>query len=291
MAYCGKCGAKLKDDVNFCGSCGNKIKEKSTGVVKKTKKIVKKTTSERKGMPFIFWIFMIICIYLVADYVAVQYLELETSVDSLVNSAKNAKVSKGLTSAGAETTIRLKNPTPIPVFLTAFSYDVSYGNQPVVEGRTGVVFIMPFSNSDVNANVDVSYINAGSAMLDGLIDLFKGEQTFELRNVLVLLSTVVIFQLFFLSVGMFISVSLRKIGSVLSFSMGLGLGLYILNSLRSLFSSDIFGYISPYTHFNPAYILVEGNYHKVFTIISLLIIIVSLSMSYFLYLRRNIPSL
>lgn len=176
MAYCGKCGAKLKDDVNFCGSCGNKIKEKSTGVVKKTKKIVKKTTSERKGMPFIFWIFMIICIYLVADYVAVQYLELETSVDSLVNSAKNAKVSKGLTSAGAETTIRLKNPTPIPVFLTAFSYDVSYGNQPVVEGRTGVVFIMPFSNSDVNANVDVSYINAGSAMLDGLIDLFKGEQ-------------------------------------------------------------------------------------------------------------------
>ncbi len=121
--------------------------------------------------------------------------------------------------------------------------------------------------------------------------LFKGEQTFELRNVLVLLSTVVIFQLFFLSVGMFISVSLRKIGSVLSFSMGLGLGLYILNSLRSLFSSDIFGYISPYTHFNPAYILIEGNYHKVFTIISLLIIIVSLSMSYFLYLRRNIPSL
>ena len=120
---------------------------------------------------------------------------------------------------------------------------------------------------------------------------FKGDQSFALRNVIVLLSTVVFFQLFFLSVGMVVSVSLRKISSVLSYSMALGFGLYILNSLKSLFSSDIFGYISPYSHFNPSYILLEGYYHPVFTIISLSIIVISLLMSYFLYLRRNIHSL
>ena len=120
---------------------------------------------------------------------------------------------------------------------------------------------------------------------------FKMGQTFDLNAVLVLLSTVVLFQLSFLSVGMVISVSLKKINSVLSFSMALGFGLYILNSLKVLFTSDIFGYISPYSHFNPTYILVEGHYHLVFTIINVSIIIVSLVMSYFLYLRRNIHSL
>ena len=123
------------------------------------------------------------------------------------------------------------------------------------------------------------------------IYLFKGEQTVELSNVLVLLSTVTLFQLYFLSVGMLVSVSVKKISSVLSYSMALGFGLYILNSLKALFSSDIFGFISPYSHFNPSYILAEGHYHPVFTIVSVTIIVVSLLMSYFLYLRRNIHSL
>ena len=123
------------------------------------------------------------------------------------------------------------------------------------------------------------------------IYMFKGEQTFELSNVLVLLSTVVLFQLFFLSIGMVISVSLRKISSVLSYSMALGFGLYIMNSVATLLSSDFLGLLSPYNYFNPTYILVEGSYHLLYLIICILIISVSLSMSYFLYLRRNIHSL
>ena len=121
--------------------------------------------------------------------------------------------------------------------------------------------------------------------------LFKGDTTFPLDYVLILLSTVTLFQLFFLSVGMMISVSIKKVSSVLSFSMAFAFGMYILNSLNTLFSSDFLGIFSPYTHFNPAYILVEGKYHIGFTIISITIITISLIMSYFLYLRRNIHSL
>ncbi|MCK5388031.1 MAG: ABC transporter permease subunit [Candidatus Izimaplasma sp.] len=123
------------------------------------------------------------------------------------------------------------------------------------------------------------------------IYLFSDAKPFDLNHVLVLLSTVTLFQLFFLSIGMAISVSVKKIRSVLSYSMAMGFGLYIMNSFKSLFSSDVFGIISPYSHFNPTYILIEGHYHITFTIISVLMIIVALVMSYFLYLRRNIPSL
>ena len=121
--------------------------------------------------------------------------------------------------------------------------------------------------------------------------LFKGDQTFTLSYVIILLSSVTLFQLYFLSIGMVISVSVKKISSVLSYSMGLGLGLYILNSLKQALSSDILGYLSAYTHFAPAYILVEGHYNILYTIISIIIISVSLTMSYFLYLKRNIHSL
>ncbi len=121
--------------------------------------------------------------------------------------------------------------------------------------------------------------------------LFNSGQSFELANIIVLLTTVMLFQLFFLSVGMVISVSLRKISSVLSFSMALSFGLYIVNSLKSIFSSDMLGYISPYTQYSHSYILVEGHYDPLLTVISVSIIIISLVMSYFLYLKRNIHSL
>ena len=135
----------------------------------------------------------------------------------------------------------------------------------------------------VNACIWVSSILA--------IYLFKDGQTVDLSKVFILLSSITLFQLFFLSVGMAISVSVKKVGSVLSFSMGLSFGLYILNSLNSIFSSGFLGIFSPYTHFNPTYILVEGSYDIVYTLISVIIITISLAMSYFLYLKRNIHSL
>lgn len=121
--------------------------------------------------------------------------------------------------------------------------------------------------------------------------LFSGDQTFTLGVVILFLTTIGMFQLFFLSIGMVISVSVKKISSVLSYSMALSFGLYILNSLNSLFSSSIIGSVSPYTHFNPSDILANEQYNIGFTIVSISIIIISLLMSYFLYLRRNIHSL
>lgn len=123
------------------------------------------------------------------------------------------------------------------------------------------------------------------------ITMFKGENIISLNNVYILLSSIVFFQLFFLSVGMLISVAIKKVSSVLSFSMAFALGLYVINSFALIFSSDFIGIISPYSHFNPSYILIEGHYNPLYTLISILVIIGSLFMSYFLYLKRNIHSL
>lgn len=120
---------------------------------------------------------------------------------------------------------------------------------------------------------------------------FKGDENPAMFKVVVLLSSIVLFQLFFLSVGMMISVIVKKIPSVISYSMGLGFGMFILSSLGKMLSSKFLDVLSPYNHFDPGFILIDGTYDLIPTIISVSIIITSLIASYFLYLRRNIASL
>lgn len=121
--------------------------------------------------------------------------------------------------------------------------------------------------------------------------IFKSDEPVELNKLFVLLSSVVFFQLFFVGMGMLISMLVKKIQSVISYSMALGFGMYIIASLGTLISSDLFKYLSPYAHFSPSYILINGNYDWILAMISITTIVASLMGSYFLYLRRNIPSL
>ncbi len=126
-----------------------------------------------------------------------------------------------------------------------------------------------------------------------LIILFivKGDETVNFTNVNLVLSTTVFFQLAFFGMGVLISVLVKKVTSVLSFSMALGFGMYIVSSFGSILSSKLFNIISPYSHFSPTYILINGKYEWSLAIISFIIILVTLPLSYFLYQKRNIASL
>lgn len=123
------------------------------------------------------------------------------------------------------------------------------------------------------------------------LELFKNGNDYEVKNVIVLLLSVPIFQLFFMSVGMFISVSVKKIKNVLSLSLSLSFGLYILNAMRAIFGGELLGYFSPFYHFEVGYILAEGKYDYKMIILSLLVIVISLVSSFVLYTKRDIYSL
>lgn len=121
--------------------------------------------------------------------------------------------------------------------------------------------------------------------------LFKGDAVLELNNVYVLLSTIILFQLVFMSVGILVSLLVRKVPSVLSFSMALAFGMYIIYGFKAVFSVGILSYVTPYSYFDVAEILINGTYEVLETVIAVVVIIVSLTMSYFLYKKRNIHSL
>lgn len=105
-----------------------------------------------------------------------------------------------------------------------------------------------------------------------------------------LLSSIVIFQLFFLSVGMLISLLMKRVRSVTPLSMALAFGMYVVSAFGGMLGDDTIDIISPFKHFEPNAIITNVEYDLPLVLISVAAILVSIPVSYVLYQRRNIAS-
>jgi len=123
-----------------------------------------------------------------------------------------------------------------------------------------------------------------------LIKVFDAGQVYQLKPIILLLLSVTIFQLFFLSVGMFISLLVKRVRSVTPFSMGLVFGLYILNAFGDMIGEKSLEVLSPFKHFAPSYIVSHVTWDLPLVMISVIVIVISIAGSYILYQKRNIPS-
>ena len=122
------------------------------------------------------------------------------------------------------------------------------------------------------------------------IALFKGAKTYEAGRVVVLLLSIVPFQLFFLSVGLVISLLVKRIRSVTPYAMALGFGMYVLSVFGHLLGESALEKFTPFKHFEPIYILKNGAWDLPLVLISAAVIMVALVGSYLLYARRDIPA-
>lgn len=121
------------------------------------------------------------------------------------------------------------------------------------------------------------------------LQLYRDGRPYDTKALLMLLGTIVVFQLFFLTVGLLISLMVRRVRSVTPFSMALAFGMYVLSAFSAMIGDDKFEIITPFKHFEPNYIISNAAYDPLL-LISLATILVSLVGSYALYLRRDIHS-
>jgi ABC-2 type transport system permease protein len=121
------------------------------------------------------------------------------------------------------------------------------------------------------------------------IAMFNSGKEYPIKSLVILLLSIVVFQLFFLTVGMVISLLVKRVRNVTPFSMGLVFGLYILNAFGGMIGEKSLEIISPFKHFDPNYILKNAALDPL-VLISIAIIFVSVIGSYGLYARRNIMS-
>ena len=122
------------------------------------------------------------------------------------------------------------------------------------------------------------------------IFLFREGREFDRPTLLLLLVSIVIFQLFFLSVGLVISLLVRRVRSVTPYSLGLGFGAYALSAFSGVFGEVALELITPFKHLDPAYIVRHAAYDTPLVLLNVAVTLVSLAVSYWLYVRRDIPA-
>jgi len=122
------------------------------------------------------------------------------------------------------------------------------------------------------------------------ISLYRGEREYETGTLLLLLLSILIFQLFFLSVGLVISLLVKRVRSVTPYALGLGFGAYVLSAFTGVFGEVTLELITPFKHLDAAYIVRHGAYNTPLVLLNIAVTLVSLAASYWLYLRRDIPA-
>lgn len=122
------------------------------------------------------------------------------------------------------------------------------------------------------------------------IAVFRGDHEYEPKGLILLLLSIVIFQLFFLGVGLAISLLVRRVRSVTPYGLGLGFGAYVLNAFCGLLGDVKLELITPFRHLDAMRIAQEATYDVPLVLLNVSVSLVCLVLSYVLYLRRDIPA-
>ena len=122
------------------------------------------------------------------------------------------------------------------------------------------------------------------------ISIFRGDHEYETRTLVLLLLSLLLFQLFFLSVGLVISLLVKRVRSVTPYGLGLGFGAYVLAAFSGVFGDVKLELITPFKHFDAATIVKNGAYDTPLVLLNVAVTVLSLAISYWLYIRRDIPA-
>jgi ABC-2 type transport system permease protein len=122
------------------------------------------------------------------------------------------------------------------------------------------------------------------------ITLFRGGREYETGALILLLLSMMILQLFFMSVGLVISLLVKRVRSVTPYSLGLGFGTYVLAAFSGVFGDVKLEYLTPFKHLDPTYIVQHAAYDTPLVLLNVAITLIALGASYWLYIRRDIPA-
>ena len=122
------------------------------------------------------------------------------------------------------------------------------------------------------------------------ITLFREQREYETGTLLLLLLSIVIFQLFFLSVGLVVSLLVKRVRSVTPYALGLGFGMYVLSAFSGVFGEVTLELLTPFKHLDAASIVKYSAYDTPLVLLNAAATLVALAVSYWLYIRRDIPA-
>lgn len=122
----------------------------------------------------------------------------------------------------------------------------------------------------------------------GMANIFKTSD-FSGKLFFMMNLTIFFIQLMFFAIGLVISVFFNKLKSVLPISLGVVFGSYMLGAiLASGKDSEAARFLSPFKYFDNNYIIKNERYETSYLIGALVIVVVSITASYFIYIKKDI---
>ena len=97
-------------------------------------------------------------------------------------------------------------------------------------------------------------------------------------------------QLFFLALGFLVSVSAKKIKSVLSVSLVTVFSFYIIGMLDAVLGAKTVRYLTPFKFFDMIYIYKHSAYEWPYLLIEIVFVIATITAGHYIYTRRDISS-
>jgi ABC-2 type transport system permease protein len=104
-----------------------------------------------------------------------------------------------------------------------------------------------------------------------------------------MLSAIMFFvQVFFLALGLILSVIIPKIKSTITVSLPVVFGLFIVGTLGAILGNDNVRYFSPFKFFDTNYIINNNSYEVKFLLIEAAFVVVAVIATYVIYLRKDV---
>ncbi len=114
------------------------------------------------------------------------------------------------------------------------------------------------------------------------------EDTFSFKIFTLLHLSVFLVEMIFLAIGFFIGVFLKRVKSTISITLAVVFSFFAIGAFAVNSSSDVMRYLTPFKYFDTNYILKNGSFELNYLIIGILLIVVCLVGSYFIYVNKDI---
>lgn len=111
--------------------------------------------------------------------------------------------------------------------------------------------------------------------------------TFSLRLFLFMVFSLIQIQLIFASLGFFLAALLRRIKSVLPVALGVVFAFFLMQMINQSVNDPWLAYFTPFAYFDPASIIMSEGYHPSMLVVNLLLSTLLISLSYFVYRKKD----
>ena len=113
---------------------------------------------------------------------------------------------------------------------------------------------------------------------------------FNKGKFLLICTTMIFVQFFFLALGYLVSVLVPKIKTVLAYTLPIVFGFFIVGLLDSVIGTEAIRYITPFKYFDITYMLANNSYDIKFLLTDAVVVVVCIILTYVIYLRKDVQA-